>query len=107
MSAADRDKVSARLKRNAGPLFRSIVLVTENAAPVVDTGADHPKDSARIDTAPEPDFRAVVRAAAAEVQAERHKSAGRVVRKFAERLTHGARERRATPGSIDETAAQA
>ena len=107
LSATDREKVSRRLERTAGPKFRSIVLVPENAAPVVDTAADHPKDSACIDTAPEPDFRDVVRAAAADIQAERHKSAGRVVRKFAERLTHGARERRATPGSIDETAAQA
>ena len=107
LGAADRDKVSRRLERTAGQRFRSIVLVTEDAAPVVDNAVDHPEDCARGATASRLDFRDVVRAAAAEVQAERHKSAGRVVRKFADRLTRETRARRATRSAIDATAGRA
>ena len=107
LSTADRDKVSRRLQRSAGEKFRSIVLVTEDAAPVVGSASDQPEQASGRDAASWPDLRGVVRAAAADVQAERHKSAGRVVRKFADRLVRETSERRATRSSIEETAARA
>ena len=104
LSAADRDKVSRRLERNAGPLFRSIVLVIEDAVPVVDD-AGKPELGPDRDGASGLDLRNVVRAAAADVQTQRYKSAGRVVRKFADRLARETSRRRATRSSIDATAA--
>ncbi len=86
LSVADRDKVMKRLERDAAPLFRSIVMVSDE--PRLNEGI------AATDTEPV-DVLAVVRAAAAGIQAQRYKRAGAVVRKFAERMTRGARERRA------------
>jgi hypothetical protein len=86
--------VMTRLERDAEPLFRSVIMVGDEQRPA---GTMTSTESEPINGMPQNDARDIltaVRSAAAEVQAQRYKRAGAVVRKFSDRMTREARERK-------------